>query len=310
MATRLPSYVTILIILLVVPVLFLALALLILETKLDPDFNVAWFITSFSILSSVGGMFFFTCRNIEEISKTIENTNEQIPKDILELISRELRNTRIPLHGVDEVRQEVAKLYNEANSETETGEKIISYFGAASIYPTRTELEKIEADIDSDGGNIVATTLPAFIIQASFDRITVPSSGVTFNRYIKLPSTPELIGRSKSYLTNLANWLDRQAEVIERCPTYTLYAAARTFEFSSLTSIVAGPSGVVEIIGNGHGGSVVRSQAERRNYVKSVISFMNEAEEHNQPKPFNKGNLLELLDRIKNIRNVIKDKKD
>ena len=95
----LKHYTILLLVLLLVPTLIFSLALLILETKLDPEFNIAWFITSFSILSSVAGMFYFTCHQIQETADNIHKINQETPKQILDLLAAELRNTRIPLHG-------------------------------------------------------------------------------------------------------------------------------------------------------------------------------------------------------------------
>ena len=307
MPNTLKTYTTVLLTLLLIPSLSLALALLLIDTKLDPDFNIAWFITTFSILASVAGMFYFTCAQIHRVAESIEHTNSQTPKDISTLLSTELRNTRIPLHGKDEVRAEVARLYNEADAATERGDKEIFYFGAASIYPSPREIEDIEAEVDASGGTSIENN-SAFIIRDTFDRITDPGSDVVVKRYIKIPGDAELRGRSKPYLTSFANWLDRQVNIIERCPKYTLYAAARAFEYSSLTSFVAGPSGIVEIIGEGHGGAVVRSKAERRNFVNSVSQYLEEASPQNKPKPYHKDNVPDLKKRIEKIRNILSEK--
>ena len=277
------------------PVIFFLLTFSFTDPTIDKDFSITWFVTSFTLLSSVVAFFYIAIKSLDDFSKDIKKNNEKIKTTVEETLNKELRNTRIPLNGIDQVRKEVAKIYREArNSAESSNDGMIYYFGGASLYPTSEEIDKIKKKIDEQNEHHALENSSAFDIQDEFDKITSSNSKVIFNRYIKIPNVAELTVRSTSYRKGLLSWLERQVYVISRCDRYTLYVAARAFEYSSLTSFVAGPTGIVEVIGNGEGGAVVRSQAERTSFVDSVISYLNKAAVGNTPKPYNNSNVDEL----------------
>lgn len=289
-----------LIILTLIPFIFLSGFLLISKQYS----HITLFFLVLAILISVVVMFHISIKEIYNISIYVKRMCGNTKDSVKNILTTNLKNSRIPLYSKEDVRQEAKKLYNEVAQATEKTEKKIYYFGAASIYPTQEEYDELKEKADTEE-SITIEEHPVVLIMKAFDRITVPDSNVVIERYVKLPNESELKCRSIEYLKNLSSWLDRQVKLIEKCDSYTFYTSTRAFEYNSLLSSIAGPSGVLEIIGNGNGGAVIRSEAERKNYVKLMKQYMNEAKEENQPKPYNQNNTDQLKNKIKEINSII-----
>ena len=113
------------------------------------------------------------------------------------------------------------------------------------------------------------------------------------------------MGRSPNYQNDYLDWLDRQAGLIQRCPTYRLSRSSRAPEFAALTSYIATKDVKIEITGDGQKANMTRGQATVTGDIESILRHIENAKDENRPKSFTKSNLIQLTQNIAEYRSAL-----
>lgn len=276
--------------LVVLPVAVFTATLLIFDATIDKDLSIVWFLTSFTMLASVSGMYYLTSREMEVVSRFSEKLRSNVPRVIKDTLRDELQYTSITLENIDQLRNEAARMYERVlkSPDSDSDAKTIYYFGAASLQPTAIELKEIyeKADADEDF-NFNVSADPAVRVKERYDAIIRSGSGVIVERHIKMPSAEEFNARSEDYRQRFLSWLKSQRALAEGNGNYVIKRSSRAPEFESFVSFLIGPDVKIEIVGNAkRGGTLMRSAAQSRRAVSDFTGYFEDAaEEINKPKP-------------------------
>lgn len=248
---------------------------------------VIWYVVSYAMLVTMTGLFLLVVHSAETThERMVSAVKKQLEEQSKTLDERLAPDIRV-LRNMEDVRTEAARVLEQVAHASED-ERLVTYYGAANLSPSKADVEKAE----DDSG--VKINTPAMRFKMAFDTVLSAASGVEVTRYIRLFGEHEFGGRSEGFQKDHLAWFRGQLAMLKSSTCYRLAVAARAPEWGGTTSILVGADTLLLIVGGGSSAILIRGFDVAKGVTDHAKKFMDSAAEINRPRFFSKNTTAEL----------------
>ena len=228
------------------------------------DSLVAWFGVSLAVLAITLITSYRFSKRTREFTQNLKQLAENSSNDIQKIIAREL-SPSIHLHdGAISVAKRAANIILGVAQDTNSGEKRITFYGAASI----AAMPDSDHTEDSPGSPSNPSTIYRDAVNEAIRK------RVAMRRYISLFTETQLRERSISIQSQYVEWLRHQLKLLRADEQYELCNVVRAPQWGSNMARIITQKTVMEITGNGKAAIVITDEhiAQRiRGYARDAI---------------------------------------
>ena len=202
------------------------------------------------ILSILKDRFFDTTaiRTLEDVKKHSKENWDTLT----DWIKTHLSPAIISLPTRNDVLKEASNIINAAIKEASNSNKYIVYVGSGELLKDPPETEE---------GDTPLTEYQSVIAR-------VKNDGVNVTRYISLLDKQDYQKRVNQTQEAYKRWLMKQISLLEANPNYTFYDCPRAPKWGSSRSSIFTRLALLDVIGNGHSGILVRGDQVAQELLK------------------------------------------
>jgi hypothetical protein len=218
-------------------------------------------------------------RALENITKVSEDHQRTLTKWIQDHLSP----TIISLSNRNDVLAKASSIIDTAISEKHEPERYVVFTGSAALYK---DIDEQETDTDT----------PLSKYRSAMARLT--NSSVVATRYISLLDRTDFKRRGENTRADYIKWIEKQITLVERNPNYSLYHCPRAPNWGSSRSSIFTAKALLDIVGNGEGGILIRGEQVAQNLAESTKQLF-EINAAVKPLIYDKPALLSYLKKLR-----------
>ena len=194
-------------------------------------------------------------RALEDITTSSRDHHLKLTTWIVE----HLTPTIISLDNQNKVLAQASGMINAAISEPNEPEQYVVFIGSAALYQ---DTDDQEADGDT----------PLSQYRTALARLA--SNAIHAVRYISLLEPSDYKRRGPGTRADYVKWIEKQITLVERNPHYFLYNCPRAPSWGSSRSSVFTVRALLDIVGNGESGILIRGEQVAQDLAKSTKDLL------------------------------------